>query len=515
MGTVGARLELQAEPRSVEVQLKEERLASIEMPDSHNFDPAEMTVEGMVEACKYLREMAKTNQAEANRLAASAREQKTKELDMKSSGMSSEEIRNSLFSQARERRRQKRKDNESPRPSNTTGLELNNNTKIFGADKPEPPILDESLSEIIETRVNYIEEIVYLNQQEQAVIAKEQVDAAQRQNVVIQPEIQNEPKPILTKETKEEQSSNNLVDTVEHTEEAEIDLANDNGSLMPDKQDTEIVSPKPEKIEVKTEFEKLVELAEAKESVYTEQTTDTELKTSKFEDLIKQAEITYEDGFELQDEPLEAELGFKETVYESAISDEEFKEEPLEYFEEFLEYLKSHNIDEPLDLENTLANTEQEDTEDVNITDQNNENGIELIVADRIADLNEMQKLAIEPSLRKIVNATQELLELQTLEVVDQKEIEYSKAELQETIQEMFDLLGINYETEEVEKFVEILIKNTQTAKNRVTIDAVDLEHQGTHEAKTKFVQLPKGFSEIEQLIKKMLGKLALSYSYN
>ncbi|HSX07203.1 MAG TPA: hypothetical protein VLG92_05795 [Candidatus Saccharimonadia bacterium] len=187
------------------------------------------------------------------------------------------------------------------------------------------------------------------------------------------------------------------------------------------------------------------------------------------------------------------------------------EKEPLEFYDDFTEALRSlitpseetlvtlhetTDVEEPVVLIDTIQELQPP--------------AIAKTMAERLVELDIEAKEIIAPELKEIVEAVQAVDLLITAEAKPEA-IETAQAELEELVIALFEQLGIAYKSEDVAYFVTILLHPgfhlLQTEKPVV----VDLEHEGTREAKLGFTQsVSDGLSDVEEAVERLLGKLGV-----
>lgn len=196
---------------------------------------------------------------------------------------------------------------------------------------------------------------------------------------------------------------------------------------------------------------------------------------------------------------------------------DEVSKEPLQIYEEFSKALQllvvSSNEQVSMEFENepaTTANTESETSERSEIEALPE---IVITVAERLVELDSEDKQATALLLSDIVTQ----LDVMTMLVGNETEpevIETVRAELDELVAALFEQLTIEYTAEDIAGFVVVLLSSDFQPPPPAASDTdnVDLEHDGTREAKLHFWQLAGGLTDIEDKVQQLLGKLILHY---
>jgi len=136
-------------------------------------------------------------------------------------------------------------------------------------------------------------------------------------------------------------------------------------------------------------------------------------------------------------------------------------------------------------------------------------------VAERLVGATPEEKEVITPVLQEIVVAIQAVEAVET----EPEALEGTEAimvNLKEKILELFDLLGFEYEPEDVEGFIAVLLRPDFQPQKLSEVKAVqaDLEHDGTHEAKRHFTQIVNdSIADVEDEMERLLGKLVFLHS--
>jgi hypothetical protein len=136
------------------------------------------------------------------------------------------------------------------------------------------------------------------------------------------------------------------------------------------------------------------------------------------------------------------------------------------------------------------------------------------IVTERLAELKDEEKRTVAPALKEIMG-TVLAIELLVTEEAELAVVEEAMAQLEEEVALLFDELGIAYAAEELEQFIRLLLSPGFRPLQQTSAEAViDLENEGTHEAKWQLAQLfTNNLNEVEYETGRLLGKLALFYA--
>lgn len=128
---------------------------------------------------------------------------------------------------------------------------------------------------------------------------------------------------------------------------------------------------------------------------------------------------------------------------------------------------------------------------------------ITTIVADRLKELKNEDK--------EIVSIIDDIKLLEN-QIADPEKIAEIKVQLKLMITELFELIGINNE-EEITRFLEVILKsNFNPTKNNTSEETVDLEYNGTREAKTKMHLNYRASTENNKL-HQIIGMIVLLWS--
>jgi len=130
------------------------------------------------------------------------------------------------------------------------------------------------------------------------------------------------------------------------------------------------------------------------------------------------------------------------------------------------------------------------------------------IVAERLTELDTEEKEVVVPILREIASAVEAFRE------AGPEVIETGQEKLEELVTAFFEQLGIEYDSEGVEWFMATLLSPDFQLPQNEEVAAVDLEHEGTREAKLHFVQfVSDGVSGVGEAAERVLGKVVVFYA--
>lgn len=199
------------------------------------------------------------------------------------------------------------------------------------------------------------------------------------------------------------------------------------------------------------------------------------------------------------------------------------EEKPLEIFDDFTEAL--HRLFET----ETLLVISEEQTDLIELPPKDELPNVDVlpvpeaevaptiveIVAQRLDECAADEKEEIAPMLQDIVD-TIEVLEMLEAEPITEPEVTESvSAQLEEQIIILFEQLGIEYKAEDIEKFMLVLIKSDFKPQQREITEneTVDIEHDGTHEAKRHFAQqFSCGHAVASDWSDRQLGRIILMH---
>lgn len=186
--------------------------------------------------------------------------------------------------------------------------------------------------------------------------------------------------------------------------------------------------------------------------------------------------------------------------------DDELIRKPAKIFESFVDALQA--LPTPVESEMTATPATGVDQE----TQTEPMPPIAVTVVERLNELTIEEKQTAVPLVKNIVEAIQAIT-LLAAEGSGPKSIESAQAELQELVIALFEHLGIGYEAEDIQHFAALLLWPAfQPPQPEQTLAAVDLEHDGTHEAKRNLTLFVGTLAEnTEHDAKQLVGALVLS----
>jgi hypothetical protein len=250
--------------------------------------------------------------------------------------------------------------------------------------------------------------------------------------------------------------------------------------------------------------------AEDKDRVFLEESHHVEQpmyesdQPSEFaEDSVLKAELAQDD----EHEDAEAELEW--------LADEGGKE-PAEIYEDLTYALESIVASPTKEIVTEIARapTDAEVTEaPVTVNEEAAPlSDIVVTVAEKLGELGTELKEAVAPVLKDAIETIQ-TIKLLEAEEADAETIVAAKEKLEVLVAEVFEQIGIAYETEDIEQFIAVLMKPVLRLARSQHIEAVvDLEHDGTHEAKRHFAQVVSNLADVEDKMEQLLGRLVLVF---
>lgn len=137
---------------------------------------------------------------------------------------------------------------------------------------------------------------------------------------------------------------------------------------------------------------------------------------------------------------------------------------------------------------------------------------ITVTVIERLSKLPTEEKEAAVPLVKGIVTVIQNVREM-VVDTANPEDIAIAQAELEELGVTLFDQLKIEYEPEDIERFVAVLLRLEFQLPQPEAMEptTVDLEHDGTHEAKIHFVSTTAGIvAGAEDGLERLFGTFAL-----
>lgn len=128
-------------------------------------------------------------------------------------------------------------------------------------------------------------------------------------------------------------------------------------------------------------------------------------------------------------------------------------------------------------------------------------------VAEKLAELEPTEIEEVEPILADIAAA---IHEVQSIEVTDDPEaLALAEAELVELCEMLFESIGIEYDEQDIEKFIQVIL-HPEFQAQLVTKAELDLEHTGTREVKRHLAQFNNGLTRVETEFRHILGTFTL-----
>lgn len=196
---------------------------------------------------------------------------------------------------------------------------------------------------------------------------------------------------------------------------------------------------------------------------------------------------------------------------------DELDKEPLQIYENFTEALQLliHGELPVLEIEDEL--TTIDDAELVVVDETQVAEIVPVItitVAERLGELADEDKEITSTIIADIVQTVHSIRVFSAEETIEPEAANTAQAELEELVITLFERLGIEYESEDIEQFIAILLRpDFQPTQPEVTERiAIDLEHDGTHEAKHHSPQIFSGMADDKNRTQDFLGKLILFY---
>lgn len=168
--------------------------------------------------------------------------------------------------------------------------------------------------------------------------------------------------------------------------------------------------------------------------------------------------------------------------------------EPLDLYESFTEALQNIVLMMELQVEASEEAPEDNDVQAIERQPELRDVPIISTVVERLVELPAEEKEPVALTLQGIVLSTQ-IIEALEAEEAELEIVEVVMIQLEEQITTLLEQLGIEYKPEEVEP-----------AK-------IDLEHDGTHEAKSSLVQFISAVSDPKSKLQCIIGTLAISYA--
>lgn len=192
---------------------------------------------------------------------------------------------------------------------------------------------------------------------------------------------------------------------------------------------------------------------------------------------------------------------------------DELDKEPLELCEDFTKALQALVT---ISAEQLSVTTELTiDATEPSIDDKPENQpmpAIAVAVAERLDELETDEKEVVSPVPTDIVK-TIHLMDMLEAKEAASVVVGTMQAELEELVITFFEQLGIEYEPEDIEHFITVLLRSDfQPPQPEVTeLVPVDLEHDGTHEAKIHFTSTTASLiADVEHNLEQLLGTLVL-----
>ena len=194
--------------------------------------------------------------------------------------------------------------------------------------------------------------------------------------------------------------------------------------------------------------------------------------------------------------------------------DEVLRESPLEFCTDFSEALRALEGAMELQLED-MDPEENQGSGSLNETLPIPETMLPLAraVAERLDALEPEERVLVAPMLQEIVGIAQLIT---TIEVSDDEATSLPGAveRLETQVAVLFERLGLAYEAEDIQQFTRLLLQpdfRPPTRRTQAALLEADLEHDGTHEAKTdRHASAAVLLANLEHDLSSMLGSLVL-----
>ncbi len=140
---------------------------------------------------------------------------------------------------------------------------------------------------------------------------------------------------------------------------------------------------------------------------------------------------------------------------------------------------------------------------------------IAVTVAERLEELAVEQQVAVAPLLQNITETVQRIETLVTAKAAPEV-VETAQVELEEAIIMFFEQLDIEYEEEDVRRFITVLLRpDFRPAPAAPKLREADLEHDGTREAKLRLGRFTKSLTAAERKVQQLIGQLAMLSASN
>jgi hypothetical protein len=138
---------------------------------------------------------------------------------------------------------------------------------------------------------------------------------------------------------------------------------------------------------------------------------------------------------------------------------------------------------------------------------------VAITVTQRLREITAEEKETAVPLVKNIAEAIQTISLLEAEEATPAEAVEKVRTELKELVVDLFEELAIDYKPEEIERFIAVLLRPDLQAVQPYAAEPkeVDLEHNGTHEAKTHWpFAATSVLAAVEHDLRRILGSFAL-----
>jgi len=495
-----------------------------EMPTSHPDINAEaLTIDGLIKVCPHYAKLAETNPELAKTEAAEVVHRVQERDAMREAGMSDGAIKKQQWSVMRERHKEKVKTEESlvpekavqdaqaePAQQHTTEQPV---AAALSAERSAVPVRDEVIERMPMQRAELTAALVR-DHAEQRVVAEQIAPQAAR---VVSSEVEQThvatveavSAPILDRLTNVQDAAAAAYERMRFTEQPEAmeHTVNTDHESAPDV----AVSIEAERAAlpntlsddyVSVESAPFSEPGDAAGMLFVEELSSLPGVTEP--DLGNDEAAEYLHGLAVSSEPQ-----LSVTVERQTWNDVLGKE-PLELYDEFIEALQSltpppeemtvaldgsTGVDEPALLVDAIQELQPPPA-------------IAAIAAERLAELGAEERESAAPLLKEIVEV------VQIVTGARPETIQTAQTELEELVTVLFEQLGIAHESEDVDLFVALLLSSDFQPPQAEEITDVDLEYDGTREAKLHIAQfVSDGLSDVEEAAELLLGKIVLFYT--
>ncbi len=512
-----------------------------EMPASHlEIDAKAITIDGLIKACPYFAKIAERDPERAKSIATEAVQRQIEEAAMRASGASDADIKKQQWAAMRERHRQKMKTSENqdeksisfhPDPveerpvTEIRAIERVVNVDLTDKWQEEKVDINEDEMTIAKDVAILVEQARELNLLETAIdIKQKSLEDVFAQNKPVMPK----PKKAVVKRVESElhrqHEEVNPVHTVlptdhpvymQHTDKAAQIVAPEE-TVMPS---TVLKSPL-DTVKAVSHIP-LMEAPETKQTLGSaEQQSDVE--QGVVERIVDQAvaEQVMHERFELTDSrSVTPSAALVTERIEPVAWTNELDKESLQIYKDFTEALRDlvtlpDKYPMP-ELEGELTIVDEDDliSNNEEIQESDAAHDIPITVVERLANLeSEAQEMAavIVADIFQTVHTIEMLNSAETIEV---QTVERMQAKLEELVITLFDQIDIEYKPEDIEWFVALLLRPDFQLPQFEGTDqiAVDLEHDGTREAKIYLFSKTVGFvADVEHNLERLLGMLVL-----